>query len=177
MIRKLHNRSRIIAGVFGTSLMAAFVCDYLCDVGIIEFENASHHQITESSTDHDQSPHDDDHTHFFDFLITGNDQSKNHEHTESQEHRESHDHNGDHQHSQGEDDACCEDEMNNLFFGLISKTAPDFHFDQAFIFTVSFCYQDLLKETLDSQTTFAYIDPAPPPWGPDIRVAIQSFLL
>ena len=171
MLRKLHKKSSMIAGVFTLGLFSALLCDYLCDIGVVEFGGALHQHDTSvvDGNDHGQPPQADNHSHFFDFLFAS------HEHNESHDSRSSHDHSAGHEHSHDEDDACCEDEMENLFLGLFKQASPDFDFVQTFVFINAFFYQYLSNDTVDHQINFSYDDPSRPP-GPGIRVLIQSFL-
>ena len=167
----------MIAGVFTLGLFSALLCDFLCDIGVVEFGGASHrHETSEvDSHDHGQPSKADNHSHFFDFLFAGHEHNESHESGSDHDHSTGQDHNTGHKHSHDEDDACCENEMENLFLGLFKQTSPDFDFVQTFVFINAFFYQYLSNDTVDHQIDFSYDDPSRPP-GPGIRVLIQSFL-
>ena len=136
-----------------TGFASVFVCDGLCDLGLISWGNST--AIIEKS-DHSQK---DGHGHHGDAI------SDHHSDNE-------------HEHQAAEEEECCDEIVNNLFASLIkyelkqsAVEIPVYHFLYQ-VFAVDFEAIKFHKQIL----SFLFTNLPPPVSGFDIRISVQSFL-
>lgn len=154
MKKRLHKRKEYIVILLLTGFISVFVCDTLCDFGMISWRTYPAGVI--ETDPHPKKVHDHHHQ----------DTNKDHHH----DNKDSHDAN--------EEEECCDEVVNNLYASLIKYElkqirveAPVFHvLYQVYIedFEVEYLNQQLL--------TFLYTNLPPPLSGNYIRIFIQSFL-
>ncbi|MEQ9439904.1 MAG: hypothetical protein RIG62_12695 [Cyclobacteriaceae bacterium] len=154
MIKRLHKRKEYIVILLLTGFISVFVCDALCDFGVISWGN--YPAVVNKTDPHPKKAHDHDH------------------------HDTNTDHHHDNKHSQdgNEEDECCDEVVNNLYASLIKYElkqipveTPIFHVlyqVYAVDFEVEYFNQQLLP--------FLYTNLPPPLSGNHIRIFIQSFL-
>ncbi|MDW3212145.1 MAG: hypothetical protein R8N23_19910 [Reichenbachiella sp.] len=155
-IRKLNIYRKNIALTLLIALTSVFVCDFLCDVGIMN-----------NSVTH------------------GNDSHHSHEVVASEDHhKHSHDHESapsemDTAHGESQDEDCCEEETNKLYASLVKHEIPKFDLDQELVLytvlwislpPISFNHKEKNPHRLNSALS-------PPIGGYFARILFQSFLL
>lgn len=151
MMRKLNQHKSTIVGLFLTGFISVFVCDFLCDNGLI-FQ--AHHSHSAASHTHGTATASHDH------------QAPDHDHgTQSHEHKDT------------DKDDCCDDMVNSIYASLIKQNseksislAVASLFFQHTVFELRPLY--FYKRFISFQAT----DLPPPLGGFGIRVWIQSFL-
>lgn len=156
-MRKLNQHKSTIVSLFLTGFISVFVCDLLCNTGLIFPKHHISHKVAD--TGH--------HT---------NNQSHHEESGHDHHHATDHHHDDKHDHEPGEDD-CCDDMVNSIYASLIKETSesvfkapasPLIYQTQVADNTPVVFHQKLLS--------LLYTDLPPPPSGFERRVLIQSFL-
>lgn len=154
MIRKLHNMKQYIVILLLTGFMSVFVCDALCDLGLISWGN--YPAVVKEADYHPKKAHDHDHQ----------DATTNHHDDD----KDSHDGN--------EEDECCDEVVNNLYASLIKYElkqipveTPVFHVLYQ-VYAINFETEIFNQQLLP----FLYTNLPPPISGFHIRISIQSFL-
>ncbi len=150
-MRKLNQHKSTIVGLFLAGFISVFVCDFLCDNGLI-FQ--AHHSHSAASHTHGTATASHDH------------QAPDHDHgTQSHEHKDT------------DKDDCCNDMVNSIYASLIKQNsekpislAVASLFFQHTVFELRPLY--FYKRFISFQAT----DLPPPLGGFGIRVRIQSFL-
>ncbi len=186
MIKKLRTFKASLVAILLVALSSVFVCDFLCDVGLIEISLHGHQTEVfvdrrDSSNSSTFQPHGDDAHHH-----------PSHQHQLERNSKSSHNHSGsDHHHDllttvhyhedqqqNTEQDDCCEEETNALFSSLLKHqpkaldlktkyfqlSAIDFHLEKIVVFNSVVPSGEI------------YLLDLPPPSSWDIRILIQSFL-
>lgn len=128
-----------------------FVCDALCDVGIITFEQEHHHSDPEAHDHH------------------GN-QSGDHDHNQPAEDN----------HESSEADDCCEDLTTPFFDQLIKHKIENFEFnkiEKVDFIALYDGYSVFKLNNRKTQNSSLYYDLPPPLEDDQIRILYQSFLL
>ena len=154
MIRKLHNIKQYIVTLLLTGFISVFVCDALCDFGLISWGDSA--SVVKNADTHPKNAHDHDH----------HDAATNH-HQEDE-----------HSHDDSEEDECCDEVVNNLYASLIKYElkqilveTPIFHILYQ-VYAVDFEVEAFNQQLLP----FLYTNLPPPVSGNHIRIFIQSFL-
>ena len=161
MINQLNKLRLGIALSFVLAFSGMFICDALCDVGIIEFSAV--HDHFQKGADHHAQDHEEDHHHTQPMV-------SDHHHNQSS----GHDHDG------PEEDECCEDITTPFFDNLIKHQAQSFEFDQVEIITLIAHYdgyETFIYNSRKVDNLFLYSNLPPPLPGDQIRIRFQSFLL
>ncbi|NDP22117.1 MAG: hypothetical protein GZ091_13695 [Paludibacter sp.] len=152
MIRKLHRNKQYIVTILLTGFISVFVCDALCDLGLISWGN--YPQITENAYHHQKEGH-------------GHDDAVSDHH-----------HDNEHERQDNGKEQCCDEIVTNLYASLIkyeikqsSIEIPVFHLLYQ-VYAV-----DFQTETFNQKIfSFFYTNLPPPVSGFHIRIFIQSFL-
>lgn len=154
MIKRLHKRKEYIVILLLTGFISVFVCDALCDFGVISWGNYS--AIVQEADHHPIKGHNHDH-----------------HATSEYQHDGKHDH-----HGNNEDDECCDEIVTNLYASLIKYElrqipveTPVFHVLFQ-VYAVDFEVENFNQQLLP----FLYTNLPPPLSGNHIRIFIQSFL-
>lgn len=137
-----------------------FVCDALCDIGVIKFSSSHSHGQVE---DHRQSE-GDGHNH----------------HVQPVETDYHHMQPADHDHEDSGDDDCCEDITAPFFNQLIKNRVQSFEFDKVEKIDFTAHYDGHISFLYNSRkinNLFLYSNLPPPISGDQIRIRYQSFLL
>ncbi len=154
MINLLNKRKLGIALGLVLAFSGMFICDALCDVGIIEFSSTHGHDGVEDHHGSTAHNHGDDH-HALPVAT-------------------------DHDHRPTEDDDCCENLTTPFFNQLIKHKVESFEFNKVekidfvphYDGFISFLYNSRKVDNL-----FLYSNLPPPLPGDQIRILFQSFLL
>jgi hypothetical protein len=153
MIKKIHHKKQYIVILLLTAFASVFVCDGLCDLGLISWGNST--AIVEKPN-HRQK---DGHGHHDDAISD-------------------HHNDNEHEHQAAEEEECCDEIVNNLFASLIkyelkqnAVEIPVYHL-LYHVYTINVPTETLNQKPL----LFLYTNLPPPVTGYDIRVFIQSFL-
>lgn len=162
MINLLNKRKLGIALGLVLAFSSMFICDALCDVGIIEFSSThSHNQVEDhhGATAHD---HGDDHH----ALPVASD----HDHEQPTGH----------DHESSEDGECCKNLTSPFFDQLIKHKVESVEFLK--IDKIDFVadyngYNAFLYNSRKVDNLFLYSNLPPPLPGDQIRILFQSFLL
>lgn len=156
MIKKLHTFQASIVAILLVALSSVFVCDFLCDVGIIEIslDGYQHQSEPNGQSSHNHSGSD----HHHDLLATG------HHHEDQQQNTEK--------------DDCCEEETNALFSSLIKHQTKAFNLKTKYfqLVAIDFHLEKIVVFNSVVPSGEIYFLDLPPPSSWDIRVLIQSFL-
>ncbi|HNP16940.1 MAG TPA: hypothetical protein PKL31_00795 [Fulvivirga sp.] len=154
MIKRLHKRKEYIVILLLTGFISVFVCDALCDFGVISWGNYS--AVVNKTDTHPKKAHDHDH----------HDTNTDHHHDNK------------HSHDGNEEDECCDEVVNNLYASLIKYElkqipveTPVFHVLYQ-VYAVDFETENFNQQLLP----FLYTNLPPPLSGNHIRIFIQSFL-
>lgn len=165
MMRKLHKiRIRLSLSLL-IALSSVFLCNYLCDLGILDIRIYSGNQV--GSLYHTHSSKKGHENHF---------SGDHHEHQISGIHQDHHDHSDSHHE---EKDECCKEETSKLLASLVNYELPTFETEKvpvllyAVIFDVNYTNFHFHKNTDPHQLNSSL---SPPVTGSFIRVLIQSFL-
>ena len=158
IIKNLHIVRRSIATSILAIFSIVFICDFLCDLGFINYAlthevKHSHEVVTDGH--HDQGGNNN-HGHDF--------ESTMHETT----HRHKHD---------DKDEDCCEEESNRFYASLVNHEFPQFDLDYDLVHFAEPWFSEL-------NFTFHYKETDPyrlkstlsPPSGAFVRILFQSFL-
>ncbi|KYG79294.1 hypothetical protein AWW67_13025 [Roseivirga seohaensis] len=153
MMRKLNQHKSTIVGLFLTGFISVFVCDFLCDIGLIF---PKHYNVSEVAL------------------------SDHHANRESQQEDSGHDHDHgtqSHEHKDTDKDDCCDDMVNSIYASLIKRSAEKaISFSVAFLFVQHPVFELRPLYFYKRFISFQATDLPPPLGGFGIRVRIQSFL-
>ena len=150
-MRNLRTKRQYIVALLLTGFISVFVCDFLCDVGVISWEHLNSSSV---KTDH-------------------------HHRTEAHNHHDSHHHHDEHDHDQDdEEDDCCNDMVNQVYASLIKPEIKQSTFQPLVYHLLYQTYTVAFEPRGFSQKHlfFFYTNLPPPVSGFQIRVIIQSFL-
>lgn len=154
LIKKLHNNRQKIAAMVLAVFSIVFICDSLCDLGIINnsltHQDNAHHspKVVISEHEHDHNSHSHDH----DVALSS---------TETPS-----------------DEDCCEEETSQFYASLIKYETPNFDLSQELVFhtvvwgnfsPISFTYKETNPHRLNSALS-------PPITGLYACILFQSFL-
>jgi hypothetical protein len=152
-----------------TGFISVFVCDALCNLGLISWGNypaieqeADHHPIKGNDNEH----HDD-------AISYHHNDSEHHDNTASDHHNDNK-----HEHENTDEEQCCDEIVTNLYASLIKYELkqniveiPVFHS----LFRVNAI--DFQSESINQKIFSSFYANLPPPVsGHQIRIFIQSFL-
>lgn len=151
-MRKLHAHKQYIVALLLSGFSSVFVCDFLCDVGVISWARFNSHAVI---TDHPKEAH---HHH---------DSPTDHHHDDTHDHNKSH-----------EQDDCCQDVVNQIYASLIKFELKQSTLQAPLYCYMYEAYTVYGKPNTYSQRllSFLYTNLPPPVGGFHIRVLIQSFL-
>lgn len=156
MIRKLHNIKQYIVTLLLTGFISVFVCDALCDLGLISWGN--YPIIVKEADPHPKKTHDHNH------------------HKAATDHH----HDDKHSHDDSKEDECCDEVVNNLYASLIKYELKQIPVETPIFHVLYQVYAiDFEVETFNQHQQllpFLYTNLPPPVSGNHIRVFIQSFL-
>ena len=161
MINQLNRLKLGIALSLVLSFSGMFVCDALCDLGIIEF--AIVHDHSQESADDPIHNHDADHHHSNMF-----------------DHDDHHNPSSGHDHESSEEGECCEDLTSPFFDQLVKHQKQSFEFDKVEKITLIDHYdgyEAFIYNSRKVDNLFFYSNLPPPLPGDQIRIRFQSFLL
>ncbi|PZX51518.1 hypothetical protein LV84_03675 [Algoriphagus ratkowskyi] len=154
-IRKLHFKKQFIVTLLLTGFVSVFVCDALCDMGLISW--VSHPTAIVETVDQHQN---EGYGHHSDEILA-------------------HKHNGPSEHQENDEEECCDEIVKNLYASLIKYDlkqipveTPIFHL-LYHVFALDFQAEIFHQKILP----FLYANLPPPVSGYRIRIFIQSFLI
>lgn len=157
IIRKLHKNRRKIAIAIVAVFSMVFVCDFLCDLGIINNE-MTHHKGQHSHEVHVSDGHHDHHGNSHDHGATSTPMEEPH-------------------HEEIPDEDCCEEETSKLYASLVKYEIPTFDLNKVVVlyelpfisFKALLPYKETNPYTLNSALS-------PPIKGLYACILFQSFL-
>ncbi len=154
MNTKLYNMKQCIVILFLTGFISVFVCDALCDLGVVSWgnstaiiENADHHQ-------NEGQGHDED-------------AISDHHHDDTNNHQEN------------DEEECCDEIVSNLYASLVKYELKQIPLETPVfqllyqVFALDFQAEIFHQKVLP----FLYANLPPPVSGFHIRIFIQSFLI
>lgn len=153
MMKKLQNKKQYIVTLALTGFISVFLCDGLCDLGLISWGN---YPAIVQETEQYQ---DEGHGHHADAVSD-------------------HHHDDEHEHQNDEEEQCCDEIVNNLYSSLIKYEVRQ---NSVEIPVFQLIYQvyalDFQTETFNQKIFSLFYTNLPPPIsGYRIRIFIQSFL-
>jgi hypothetical protein len=153
MMIKLHNIKQYIVTLLLTGFISVFVCDALCDLGLMSWGN--YPAMVKEADPHPKKTHDHNH------------------------HKAATDHHHDDKHSHDADEEeCCDEVVNNLYASLIKYELKQTPVEApAFQMLYRIYNLDVEADIFNKQLLpFLYTNLPPPVSGNHIRIFIQSFL-
>lgn len=168
MLRKLHIFKPHITMGFLVSLSCVFICDFLCDLGVIEFQkfHVYNHKSEILST---PEIHNHSHSSQAGFHDLSNEQDEN----QGQNH--GHDHSN-HSNNQDEEN-CCDDLSNAVYSTLIKSDGITINVEVKLhaLYLIENGVHSV-SSSLSWYKKVSFLYDIPPPPGKVIRILFQSFL-